>query len=443
MVKQLNAVVIGHLFAGLSICLVAVASHAQNALETELSGNITHRHSTYQPQSIASELELTPWLKWHQDDHSRWLLSARIRGDAQDLFLPGEPDFGSYSSGSRPYAAGRYFTFELRDAYFELDLTNSQIRLGKQQFVWGALDGIKVLDVLNPQSFERFILEDFSDSRIGLWSAYVDTKIAGWRTELAIIPDTSVHFIPDRGARFAFTAPKFQFGITNPNSQVEQISLPPRDQDGTAGLRLSRYIAGVDIQLVAVTGLDFEPFGELISPVGSPTAVALATSNTRREVYGFAAQGSLGRSVLRIEAAFIDGRTFNTRNATNLDTQVLDQWRGAFAIDINGPFDTFVNIQYLYDKVTNAPADLVRPETEQILTTFIRRTFAYERIRYELRFYTSLEDNDTLLSNKLEYEINDNMLVALNFDNFAGTAKGTFGQFDRNDQVSISWQWTL
>jgi hypothetical protein len=443
MVKQNPTVAIGQLFTALSICCITLTTPAQPALETELAGHITHRHSTYQAQSIASELELTPWLKWNQNDQIRWLLSARIRGDAQDLFLPGEPDFGSYSSGSRPYTTDRYFTFELRDAYFELDVANSQIRLGKQQIVWGALDGIKVIDVLNPQSFEHFILEDFADSRIGLWSAYLDTTFAGWRAELALIPDISVHFIPNPGAQFAFTASKFQFGNTNPNSQISQVSLDPQDKEGTAGLRLSRYVAGIDIQLVAVTGLDFEPYGELINDPGSPTGIALATSHARREVYGFAAQGSLGPIVLRMEAAFIDGRRFNTRNATNLDTHTLDQWRGALGIDINGPLDTFINIQYLYDKVSNAPDDLVRPETEQVLTSFIRRTFAYERIKYELRIYTSLQDNDTLISNKLEYQLNDNMLVALSFDNFDGTTQGTFGQFDRNDQVSISWQWTL
>lgn len=423
------------------------AEPQQNRWDSGLVTSLTHYHSTDQNESVASQLVLEPYLEWSQNQNMNWVLSGRIRADAQDLLLPGEPAFHSYSSASRPYTSDKYWVFELRDAYLELNLDNSQLKLGKQQIVWGALDGIKVLDVLNPQSFEEFILDDFGSSRIGLWSIYLDTTIAGWRTELALIPDTTVHFIPPRDARFALTAPRFQFGNQDPANSIDTVTIGPDDQEGTVGVRISRYLGGVDLQLVAVSGLDFEPYaqtpGEADLPVQPGDTPFLVLSNSRREVYGFAAQTSLSQAVLRLEASYIDDRTFNLRTPTTLRHEKLDQWRAAVGFDINGPLDTFINVQYLYDHVIDAPDTLTRPETEQILTTFIRRTFAYDTLKYELRYYASLEDKDSMLSNRFEYQVNDNMLLRLAIDSFRGTQKGNFGQFGTRDQVSITWQWTL
>ena len=67
---------------------------------------------------------------------------------------------------SRPYRIGDAGTAEIRDAYLEFGLDNGLLRIGKQQIVWGRLDGIKVLDTVNPQDFREFILDDFDDSRI-------------------------------------------------------------------------------------------------------------------------------------------------------------------------------------------------------------------------------------------------------------------------------------
>jgi len=50
---------------------------------------------------------------------------------------------------------------ELREFYLETDWGKSYFTFGKQQVVWGKADGLKVLDVVNPQSFREFILEDF------------------------------------------------------------------------------------------------------------------------------------------------------------------------------------------------------------------------------------------------------------------------------------------
>jgi hypothetical protein len=35
--------------------------------------------------------------------------------------------------------------------------------------VWAEADGLKLLDVLNPQNFRNFVLDDFDEPSVSLW----------------------------------------------------------------------------------------------------------------------------------------------------------------------------------------------------------------------------------------------------------------------------------
>ena len=85
-------------------------------------------------------------------------------------------------------------SLRIRELYWQTYGDNSFWRIGKQQVVWGEADGIKLLDVINPQDFREFILDDFDDSRIPLWmmNAQINTSDSGI-LQLLVIPDTSTH----------------------------------------------------------------------------------------------------------------------------------------------------------------------------------------------------------------------------------------------------------
>ncbi len=66
---------------------------------------------------------------------------------------------------------------DLREFYLDLAGDRGKLRLGRQQVVWGKTDGLRLLDLINPQDFREFILDDFIDSRIPLWMARGDYYI--------------------------------------------------------------------------------------------------------------------------------------------------------------------------------------------------------------------------------------------------------------------------
>ena len=67
------------------------------------------------------------------------------------------------------WASSDFFQAELRELYLEIVYEDFDFRFGRQQVVWGESLGLRILDVINPQDFREFILDDFIDARIPLW----------------------------------------------------------------------------------------------------------------------------------------------------------------------------------------------------------------------------------------------------------------------------------
>lgn len=375
---------------------------------------------------------------------SRWQFegSVRLRADAEDDLTPGRVDRGTYAPGSKPVALGDIGSLQLRDFFWTYRGEDYSLRLGKQQIDWGTLDGLKILDTVNPQDFREFILDDFTDSRIGLWSAHVETQLGGWRGEVAWIPDGTVHAIPRSGAWFELTAPRFRFGAPSGTPEPETITESRShefDQSAWAA-RISRQFGAWAVRGVAYSGIDFEPLGRVVGTAESPL---LEQYHERRELYGLGADFSLGSVTLRGEYGFQPARMFNTRTANALSAQSLDQHRFAVGADINGPFETLVNVQYLIDHVNDAPATLVRPDTDQVVTVFVRRAFNYNRFVGRLRWYKSLEEDDALLGLSVEFETGANSRLAFHAESFSGTPVGLFGQFRDQDRATIAFNWSF
>ena len=426
-------------FICIALALTGTAS-AEWLTSAELVTRIGYGHGTYTDDRNAATLELAPDLNFQLHESVEARLSARLRGDERDLLLPGEPNLKSYEGRSRPRAINDEWLAELRDAYVDVRLDNGTLRLGKQQLVWGALDGIKVLDVLNPQSFERFILEDFDESRIGLWSAYADLSLGDWRLETALIPDATTHYIPEAGAWFEFTAPRFRFGQTDPTATFPVIQADPEDERGTAAMRLSRYVGGVDVQMVALTGLEFEPLGRLVAVNGQP---AVETYHERRSLFGVGFESSFAAFALRGEIAYSPKKTFNTRIGNALEDETAEHWRGGIGFDWDAPLGLFVNLQYVHDQVVSAPEGLIRPEEDRIATAFVKRRFFYDTLDIEARWYEGLEEGDRLFRALVSYQLSDHSAIKFSLDDFKGNARGVFGQFDQRDQLTLTFEHTF
>ena len=203
---------------------------------------------------------------------------------------------------------------------------------------------------------------------------------------------------------------------------------------------MSRQLDGMEFSAVAYSGKDPEPLGRVAS-VGGETVVERFYE--RRDAFGFSFDLGLGSAVLRAEYAYQPERVFNARSNDQLTTLALDQHRSAMGLDVDGPLGVFINIQYLVDTVADAPPGLVRPAADRIGTLYLRRTFAYDTLALEARWYRSFTDKDQLASLSIAYTMSDSTSVELGAEYSSGTPEGLFGQFADRDRVTVSLRHTF
>ena len=421
---------------GLAAALLATSALAEPTTAFHLDAALTYGHGETSAGRMHSLLEVRPELETAFSDTTTLVASLRLRLDADDDIEPNRPDYDSYWGPSRPTRLGSAGSLELRDAYLAFAIPNGVMRIGKQQVVWGKLDGLKVLDVVNPQDFRYFIVEDFADSRLTLWSAYADFNLGDWRTEVVVVPDSSGHVIPDPGAWFELRAPRFRFGAnaSTPATPTRAIAPSSGFDDTGFGLRVSRDFGLAVISGVAHSGRDPEPLGRIVLDAGGPVVV---TELERRDTLGLSADIGLGAAVVRFEIAQHPDRWFNTREPTGLERVRRDQTRTAIGVDVNGPFESLINVQYLDDRVDGPNDTLVRPLRDRIVTAAFRKTLGFDRWEFQARWYRSLTDRDSMASLKIQHAVNDQTALALEVVTFRGDPGGLFGQFETRDLATL------
>lgn len=438
-------------FAVFGLCILSsfasVPASAQSTFQTDIETSLATNIND-EELNLAQIIVAPAWERKITNSLD-FVVSARLRLDAQDDIEPGRPNIDGYSRATQPLLIDDIGTLELRDAYLSYANNTLSLRIGKQQIVWGELEGFKLLDAVNPQSFREFILDDFEQSRIGLWSANAEfvltpSKWGDWSAQIIWVPDTTVHEIPEAGATFEFRAPRFRFGETFTDTP----SLPVRTERRTdtiaasgIGARFVGLVGGWDLSLQAYSGIDPEPLGRIDQ---TPSGFEFVRFHERRTIIGASAARSFGGVTFRSEVGVQPNRSIVTRTAIGAlgETQV-DQLSLAFVADFNAPGDIFVSAQVLYDRVFAQSAPIVRPRDDILTSLYIRRDFLNDRLRTTLRWYTSEGGSDGVVRPGITYAFNDSIALEVGLDIFYGNVDGIFGQFDQQDRVSLKLKSTF
>jgi hypothetical protein len=103
----------------------------------------------------------------------------------------------------------------IREFYVDMYVGDFDIRLGKQQIVWGETDLFQMLDIINPMDIRRFNQHSWEEIRISLWGARIDwNPTLNTSLQFVLIPDVEPMFVPP-------------FGTTHPYLPKALRVLPP------------------------------------------------------------------------------------------------------------------------------------------------------------------------------------------------------------------------
>ena len=381
--------------------------------------------------------------EFNLDLSERTALTAilRLRADAHGRLEAGAGSHGARSALSRRARIGDRADAELRELYVDTELGAAALRLGRQQVAWGQADGLKVLDVVNPQSFREFILDDFDDSRIPLWTVNAEIPLSqDAQLQLLWIPDTTYHELPAPDGAYAFAAGRraaqAPAGANVVVRDARRPANPLRDSD--FGARFSAFHEGWDLTLNYLYHYSDFAVPYRASGAGS---VVVTPKYERTHLIGGTLSKAFGDVTLRSELGYSSRSYFAARDAADADgVRASGELSYVIGLDYSGITDTLLSAQ-LFQSVLTGSAGVARDDVESTVTFLVERTFANEAWKAEALLIHSLNDGDGALRPKLSYEYASNIRIWAGADIFRGAPDGLFGQFGGRDRVLAGFEW--
>ena len=344
----------------------------------------------------------------------------------------------SYSSIHGPRYTHEHGMAEVRELYWEYS-GDFFWKIGKQQVVWGEADGLKLLDVVNPQSYREFILDDFEDSRIPLWMIKAEMQIlTESELQLLWIPDATTHDLAHQNSPYALRSPLLVPVSSGENQvTVREPQTPGKIlQDSDVGLRFSTFLNGWDITFNYLYHYIDTPV--LRSRV-SGDAIIVDSDYERSHLIGGSASSVMEDWTLRAEVAYETNRYYRTIDPLPGVTE-SDQLGFVIGLDYQGWSDQFVSFQWFQTHILDPSKDLYSASIEDVISLLWDVSFMNETLNFRVMHLYSLDHHDGLLRPKVTYNLLSNLDLVLSMDRFFGNSEGIFGQFDQADRISFGFE---
>ncbi|MBN7797467.1 AMIN domain-containing protein [Parahaliea mediterranea] len=370
---------------------------------------------------------------------------GRLRLDAVGDLGPDSQRPWNYSAVNGPWYNDRHAGFDLREFYLDTRLGNTYLRLGKQQVVWGQADGIKVLDVVNPQSFREYILDDFDDSRIPLWMANLEIPLgdaAG--LQLLWIPDTTYHEFAEPGTPFELSSPLL-VPVAPPGLRLrfDEPDIPGRlFADSDAGLRLRGHLGGWDLGLHYLYSYgDFPVLFQSLARDEAGIYGLVEAEYRRNHLAGVTASNVFGPVALRTELAWNSDTWVVGNNLAEGGVTDSREFSGVVGLDWQWRSDRQLSAQWFHRRLSDHRDSMYRRPSEDFLSLLWLENFANNSWEWRALGLYSVDDEDAMLQLRLRYWWRSDLEVWVGADWFDGEPRGLFGQFDRRDRLVLGLRW--
>jgi hypothetical protein len=325
----------------------------------------------------------------------RWKFSARGWYDA----IYDVSDF--YSNAVRD---DQRTELMLRDTYVDMSVGDWDLRLGRQQIVWGEMVGVFVADVVSAKDQREFILPDFDFLRLPQWAARAEYFKGDFHAEGIWIPYMTYDNIGVPGSNFYPYPPPPPTGtamVINPDTR------PPNTLSNSAyGLRLSYLFSGWDTSLLYYKSMDAAPtfFRQIV-----PGAVIYTPEHVPISQTGMTVSKDFQQFVLRAEAVYTQGEMFSVTRLTEPNGVVRQNHLNyAAGVDFPLPHDWHLNAQFYQQRFFEHDPDTLFEAVESGVSMLVSTKLYDQRIEPQLLVIWGLTDQDNLIRPRVAWTINKN-----------------------------------
>jgi hypothetical protein len=328
--------------------------------------------------------------------------------------------------------------FRLREIYLDLYFNNFDLRIGKQQIVWGKADGVFITDIVSPLNLTEFLLPDFDEIRVGVYAAKVDYYIGNGTLEFIWKPIYAGNELPGPGSIWykppAFPAPPvFDYSKEKIDANLE---------NSEVYLKYSLSSSAIDFDLMGAYVWDQTPSMYVdkefvMDSLGNPilSGLKITPEHHRLTVGGASFTSTLKSFVIRGEAAYYNGKYFQTADPTAAGALVQkDYLHYVVGLDY-GIGHLKLSTQFIQKYIMDYNSFIDEDEFTNTMTFLARYDALRETLHLELFSYVGLNYGDALIRPKVTYDFSDSFSILLGSNIFVGDERGQFGRYADNSMI--------
>ncbi len=330
----------------------------------------------------------------------------------------------------------------LREAYLDLRFDNMDVRVGKQQIIYGKAEGVFITDVVSPKDLREFLLPDFDEIRMGVTSAKLNYYFGNSTIEAVWAPIFTPTQMPVDGSIWSPTIP---FPVT-PTFDYSTTEIEPKLENSEFFLRFSAMSSKADFEIVGGYFWADDPAMHITKQI-NPATMQLTGLIVRPEHHRLTMGGAsigipLGPLVVRSEGGFYSGKYFQTETPTIPNATIKkDYLHYMVGVDYTLA-GVRLSAQFIQENILDYEEEIRNDELENTMTFLAKKDFLRERLWLELFTYIGLNNGDALIRPKVSYSFADGFDIQLGANIFAGT-EGRFGQYNKNDMVYMKLKYSF
>lgn len=328
---------------------------------------------------------------------------------------------------------------ELRDTYIDYSNGPFDLRMGKQQIVWGEAVGLFFADAVNAKDLREFVLPNFDMIRIPQWGADFEYAKEDFHAEFVWLPVLEFNKLGVTGSEFAFPYPvpdeNTSFSAQDPNKPKNSF------KNSTAGTRLSYLFNGWDLSAFYLYTWDQFPVMYRAIEAG---AYRFYPQRKRQNITGVTFSKEISDIVYKGEFVFTPKGYFSIFDNSDSDgitrKDYIDYLLGVDktirGIDMN--FQFMQRVIFDYDNLL-----VNEKEARNSLSFRANRGCLDNKLDVEFLVISSLMEKDLLYRPKLTYNFKNNWKFRFGWDIFQGDASGIFGKFHGKSRVYSEISYTF
>lgn len=332
--------------------------------------------------------------------------------------------------------------FNLREAYMDMYFSKFDLRVGKQQVVWGKADGVFITDIVSPLNLSEFLLPDFDEIRTGVIAAKLNYYMGSSTLEAIWIPQFTPTVRPYANSIW-YIQPDFP---VPPNFDWSKSTLNPSLKNSELFLKWSAMTSKVDFELMGGYTWDDNPamhvqkefeMNTTTPPSPMLTGITITPEHHRLAVAGGSFSTEIKGVILRGEGAYYNGKYFQTEDLLAADALSQKDYLNYVAgVDFNVG-SVKLSTQFIQKYILDYNDSMSENEIQNTATFLARYDMMRETLHLELFSYVGLTNYDALIRPKITYDFDDSFSLLLGGNIFVGDRDGQFGQYRDNTMAYI------